>query len=64
MCEAGSVIDIVRALYSQNRRMNEEHIANILKETVRVSKFSLHKSIQQFQAKLYIIVNYPHTSVN
>lgn len=64
MCDGCSVIDVVRALYNQNRRMNEEHIAYILKETARVSKFSLHKSTQQFLAKLSIIINYPHISLN
>ena len=35
LCEAGSVVDIVRALQVANKRMSEEHIAYILKKVVK-----------------------------
>ncbi|XP_072378886.1 neither inactivation nor afterpotential protein C [Diabrotica undecimpunctata] len=34
-CEGGSVIDLVNRLFAKNRRMVEEHIAYVIKETVR-----------------------------
>ncbi|XP_039280465.1 neither inactivation nor afterpotential protein C isoform X3 [Nilaparvata lugens] len=35
LCEGGSITDLVRGLQKQNKRMTEEHIAYILKETVK-----------------------------
>ncbi|XP_028163622.1 neither inactivation nor afterpotential protein C [Ostrinia furnacalis] len=35
LCEFGSVIDIVRKLHATDRRMSEEHIAYILKYTIK-----------------------------
>ncbi|RZF36430.1 hypothetical protein LSTR_LSTR010850 [Laodelphax striatellus] len=35
LCEGGPIIDVVRGLQKQNKRMSEEHIAHILKETVK-----------------------------
>lgn len=34
-CEGGSVIDVIRSLQTINRRISEEHIAYILKETAK-----------------------------
>jgi len=36
LCEGGPVTDLVRGLQQENRRMREEHIAYILRETVKV----------------------------
>ncbi|KAM3962727.1 STKc_myosinIII_N_like and MYSc_Myo21 domain-containing protein ninaC [Aphomia sociella] len=35
LCECGSVIDIVRKLHAADRKMSEEHIAYILKYTIK-----------------------------
>lgn len=37
LCEFGSVIDIVRKLKAADKKMSEEHIAYILKYTIKVS---------------------------
>lgn len=42
-CEGGSVIDFVKRLQSVNRRISEEHIAYILRETA-VALVHLHKN--------------------
>ncbi|XP_057665363.1 neither inactivation nor afterpotential protein C isoform X1 [Diorhabda carinulata] len=42
-CEGGSVIDLVNRLFAKNRRMVEEHIAYVIKETVRGLVF-LHEN--------------------
>ncbi|CAG9859253.1 unnamed protein product [Phyllotreta striolata] len=34
-CDGGSVIDLVKRLFAKNRRMVEEHIAYVIKETLR-----------------------------
>ncbi|XP_071448821.1 neither inactivation nor afterpotential protein C isoform X2 [Hetaerina americana] len=34
-CEGGPVVDLVRGLHSQNKKMSEVHIAYILRETVK-----------------------------
>lgn len=39
LCEAGSIIDIIRSLQTINKRVSEEHIAYILRE---ISKGLLH----------------------
>lgn len=41
-CDGGSVIDFVKRLQSVNRRLSEEHIAYILKETAN-ALVELHK---------------------
>lgn len=35
LCEAGSVIDIIKSLHTINKRVSEEHIAYILRETAK-----------------------------
>lgn len=40
LCEYGSVIDIVRKLKAVDKKMSEEHIAYILKYTIKVSPYS------------------------
>lgn len=39
LCENGSVIDIVRKLNTAERKMSEEHIAYILKYTIKVRPY-------------------------
>lgn len=36
LCEGGPIVDIVRGVLKQGKRMSEEHIAFILHETVKV----------------------------
>ncbi|KAL0848932.1 hypothetical protein ABMA28_013327 [Loxostege sticticalis] len=43
LCECGSVIDIVRKLHADDRRMSEEHIAYILKYTIKALVY-LHEN--------------------
>ncbi|KAI5639668.1 myosin head (motor domain) domain-containing protein [Phthorimaea operculella] len=43
LCECGSVIDIVRKLYAADRKMSEEHIAYILKYTIKALVY-LHEN--------------------
>ncbi|XP_063838956.1 neither inactivation nor afterpotential protein C [Ostrinia nubilalis] len=43
LCEFGSVIDIVRKLHATDRRMSEEHIAYILKYTIKALVY-LHEN--------------------
>ncbi|CAH0556906.1 unnamed protein product [Brassicogethes aeneus] len=38
-CEGGAVIDLVNGLIKRNRRMTEEHIAHVLKETIKALIF-------------------------
>lgn len=40
LCHYGSVIDIVRKLKAADKKMSEEHIAYILKYTIKVSPYS------------------------
>jgi myosin-3 len=35
LCEAGAVIDIIRSLHTINKRISEEHLAYILRETAK-----------------------------
>ncbi|XP_065213271.1 neither inactivation nor afterpotential protein C [Planococcus citri] len=35
LCEGGSIIDLVRGLYAQNRHLSEEQIAFVLRESVK-----------------------------
>ncbi|XP_074025631.1 STKc_myosinIII_N_like and MYSc_Myo21 domain-containing protein ninaC isoform X2 [Leptinotarsa decemlineata] len=42
-CEGGPVIDLVNGLLAKNRRMAEEHIAYVIKETVRAVTY-LHEN--------------------
>ncbi|KAG7311754.1 hypothetical protein JYU34_002814 [Plutella xylostella] len=43
LCECGSVIDIVRKLHATDRKMSEEHIAYILKYTIKALVY-LHEN--------------------
>ncbi|XP_026756966.2 neither inactivation nor afterpotential protein C [Galleria mellonella] len=43
LCECGSVIDIVRKLHAADRKMSEEHIAYILKYTIKAVVY-LHEN--------------------
>ena len=36
LCDGGPVIDLVKGLQATDKRMKEEHIAYILKETIKV----------------------------
>jgi hypothetical protein len=57
LCEGGPVTDLVRGLKEANRRMQEEHIAYILKGIVKVGT-------QQLYIFYLLIALHVHTSTD
>lgn len=43
LCQGGSSIGFVKWLQDQNKKVNEQHIAYILRETIKVSQATLNR---------------------